>query len=254
MPTRTHPPTPLGPMHPVPDTVRDRSGFFLRGREMTRIETFTDAAFAFAVTLLVISTQEVPTSYPELVAVLNGVPAFAVSFAVTMMFWNGHWTWSRRYGLDDTPTVWLSAALVFVLLVYVYPMKYMYSLAIAALSGRFRQGVQGASPEEVYQLFAIYGAGFVAMALVLAALNLHALRVAGRLGLDEVERYLTRAELRSWLIQAGVGAASVTAALTTRPSLWMLPGWIYFLLPTLMPAHSAHVQNRTARMLQSTAR
>lgn len=39
----------------------DSAGFRLRGLDMTRIETFTDAAFAFALTLLVISIDP-PTS------------------------------------------------------------------------------------------------------------------------------------------------------------------------------------------------
>jgi hypothetical protein len=38
----------------------ERDGFRLRGEEMTRIETFTDAAFAFAVSLLVIAGDTVP--------------------------------------------------------------------------------------------------------------------------------------------------------------------------------------------------
>ena len=35
-------------------------GFRLRGIEMTRLETFIDAAFAFAVTVMVIAPERVP--------------------------------------------------------------------------------------------------------------------------------------------------------------------------------------------------
>ena len=42
-------------------------GMRLRGLAMTRIETFADAAFAFAVTLLVISVDDVPRSFEEMV-------------------------------------------------------------------------------------------------------------------------------------------------------------------------------------------
>jgi len=43
---------------------RDGSGFRLRGLQMTRIETFTDAAFAFALILLVVSLDP-PTDKPK---------------------------------------------------------------------------------------------------------------------------------------------------------------------------------------------
>ena len=79
---------------------RDSAGFRLRGLQMTRVETFTDAAFAFALTLLVISLQP-PTSFNDLLTALRGVPPFLLSASMLMMFWWGHHQWSRRYGLDD---------------------------------------------------------------------------------------------------------------------------------------------------------
>jgi uncharacterized membrane protein len=120
-----------------------KDGFRLRGQEMTRSETFTDAAFAVAVTLLVISVDAMPTSFQDLADALRGVPAFAMSFTVLLVFWHGHWQWSRRYGLEDRSSIVLSAALVFVALVYVYPLKYvanlfLYWLTSGRLSGAAR--------------------------------------------------------------------------------------------------------------------
>ena len=42
------------------DALPRRGAFRLRGLEMTRLESFVDAAFAFAVSLLVIAGQQVP--------------------------------------------------------------------------------------------------------------------------------------------------------------------------------------------------
>lgn len=61
-------------------------GFLERGASVTRVEAFVDAAFAFAVTLLVISLDSIPSSISSMVEALKGVPAFAASFAQIMIF------------------------------------------------------------------------------------------------------------------------------------------------------------------------
>jgi hypothetical protein len=130
------PPSPYtAAMSNVPDTTgakRDAAGFRLRGLEMTRIETFTDAAFAFALTLLAISLDPL-TTLADLRDALRGVPAFLLSATMLMMFWWGHHEWSRRYGMDDRRTFVLSCLLVFTMLVYVYPLRFMFGLMMAWL-------------------------------------------------------------------------------------------------------------------------
>jgi hypothetical protein len=114
---------------------RDRAGFSLRGLNMTRIETFTDAAFAFALTMLVIS-MDPPASMTSLETALRHIPAFVLSASMLMTFWSGHHNWSRRFGLDDGPTIVLSCLLVFTMLVYVYPLRFMFS-SMTAWIGSF---------------------------------------------------------------------------------------------------------------------
>jgi len=78
-------------------TLPAKNGFRQRGVEMSRLETFTDAAFAFAVTLLVIGGGDsIPMSFEEMVRAIKQVPAFAASFANIMLFWYAHHIWSRR--------------------------------------------------------------------------------------------------------------------------------------------------------------
>jgi hypothetical protein len=98
-----------------------------RGREVTRLQGFSDAVFGFALTLLVVSL-EVPRSFDQLWHAMLGLPAFAASFAIVLWIWWEHHEFFRRYGLDDGPTVVLNALLLFVVLFYVYPLKFMFTL------------------------------------------------------------------------------------------------------------------------------
>src|SRR6266480_2820496 len=95
------------------------NGFRLRGLEMTRLETFIDAAFAFAITMLVIAAQQIPDDIASLLAAFKNVPTFVCSIAVLGIFWRGHWLWSRRYGLEDGISILISWALLVTILIYI---------------------------------------------------------------------------------------------------------------------------------------
>src|ERR1700761_8383418 len=96
-----------------------------RSHEPSRLETFSDAVFAFAVTLLMISL-EVPHTFNELFEVFKGVLSFVACFAVLFMIWNSQNLFFRRYGINDSYTTFLNAALLFVVLIYVYPLKFLF--------------------------------------------------------------------------------------------------------------------------------
>ncbi|MEM7366129.1 MAG: TMEM175 family protein, partial [Pseudomonadota bacterium] len=216
-------------------------GFRMRGLEMSRIEVFTDAAFAFAVTLLVVSIDQIPRTYDELITVVQGVPAFAFSFGILFLFWLAHHRWSQRYGLQDITTLWLSAILVFIVMVYVYPLKMVSYAAVSQLFGADAGGMQINSASEIYTLFVIYGAGFVSMSLVMMCCYLHAYRKRQFLALNEIELFVTRWEAIMAGVMALTGVASITLALmlpddATNAFLIGLPGWAYMSLAIVMPA------------------
>lgn len=232
---------------------RDSAGFRLRGLSTTRIEAFTDAAFAFALTLLVISFQP-PTSFAELRAALAGIPPFLLSATMLMMFWWGHHQWSRRYGLDDLRTLILSCLLVFTVLIYVYPLRFMFTLLMAwigrAAGWELPAGASVGEVGDVNRLFVLYGIGFTAMAASLVLLNLHAWRQREALGLDAVERHETRSVLGAWTILAATGVLSTIVGLIAPPWLPGLPGWLYALLSIVMPIYG---RTRSRRRIALTA-
>ena len=218
------------------DALPRLKGFRLRGLEMTRLESFVDAAFAFTVTMLVIAGQQVPDNIVALLKAFKDVPAFAASIAVLAIFWKGHWLWSRRYGLEDNTSIVISWALIFTMLVYVYPLKLVFGGMFYALSNGWlglRLTVETYSQGRA--LFALYAAGFSALALEILMLNLHAWRLRVPLHLDEREQRMTRGELTGWSIPVCVGLVSLLLALTLPPGWIGWSGWIYFSMLILLP-------------------
>jgi uncharacterized membrane protein len=227
---------------------RAGDGFIERGAEVTRLEAFVDAAFAFAVTLLVISIDAIPRTLDELLLALRGVPAFGVSFAMVAMFWSAHARWSRRYGLKDGGSTVLSLALVFLVLVYVYPLKMMFASFLSWISAGWLSpeamaaALSSRSPQqEVLLMFVVYGVIFSTLSACLWGLYLLAWRQRSALQLAAHESDATGGELFSYLWFVSVGLLSVGIAwlLTMllpadlpRRASWLIgiPGMAYMLL------------------------
>lgn len=222
---------------PRVDRTHDDKGFLIRGAQPTRVEAFVDAAFAFAVTLLVVSVGSVPGSVEELINAMRGVPAFAASFIIIALIWQEHRQWSQRFGLEDGYTIRLSLALVFIVLLYVYPLRMMFTMAFGGMSGGLLMEhavtIQGA--DEVRALYIIYAVGYGLVALILAQLNRYALRRADALDLSARERVHTQTVIRIWWIMAVMALLSLLLALLLPLGAYSgllaaLPGVIYVLI------------------------
>jgi uncharacterized membrane protein len=173
----------------------DAQGFRIRSREVSRLEGLSDAVFGFAITLLVVSL-EVPNTFDELVMMLRGFVAFGASFAVLIMIWHQHYTFFRRYGFEDVWIITLNSALLFVVVLYIYPLKFMFSAVIGQIFGLRPGGTRVPLQwSDAPALMTIYSVSIIAVFTLIGLMYLHAYRRRVALGLDEVELLLTRSSL-----------------------------------------------------------
>ena len=212
------------------------SPFRTRGASPSRMEAFSDAVFAFAVTLLVVSL-DVPKTFAELKALMAGFLGFALSFAMIVMLWRTHTRFFERFALDDTTTLWLNSVLLFLVLFFVYPLKFLFTLVSSFVLGtEIFGGVRPMEPGDGPGLMLLYGGGFVAVFGTFALMYLHALRRADALGLSAPERAQTRTEAESLALIAAIGALSVGVAYLPMP-LAPLSGFVYFLIGPVAALH-----------------
>ncbi len=236
------------------------NGFRLRGQQVTRLETFVDAAFAFALTLLVIAGDDLPGSFAELREALRRTPVFVLCFVLVAMFWSAHNRWSRRYGLEDAWSTVLSMGLVLAVLVYVYPLRMVVASGLYVMTDGFVPAdlvlEEASIAYDLQTAFIIYGAGFAVMALLLVGLNRHALKLADHLQLDGIERLETRNEMGAQAILAGAALLSIATSVVL---LWLgkgasghfvagLPMYIYMGLGLAIPLNVARFERKKQQL------
>jgi uncharacterized membrane protein len=221
-----------------------------RRHDISRLEAFSDAVFAFALTLLVVAL-DVPKSYDELMTLMGGFVPFAASFALLTWIWYEHNVFFRKYGLQDPLTTTLNAVLLFVVLFYVYPLKFLFTAAFSFFIPAL--GLKLAlRPEQLARIFAIYGAGFVVLFTMFALLYLQAYRRRRELHLTPLDEFDVRQSIGEHLVSAGVGLLAIAVALFTPMPFPVLSGFTYFLMG---PAHWTFgvVSGRRRKALEGTA-
>jgi len=216
----------------------DKLGFRLRGAEINRLEAFSDVVFGFALTLLVVSL-EVPHTFDELMHDLRGFLPFAACFALLVQVWYIHYKFFRRYGMEDALTVTLNAVLLFVVLFYVYPLKFVFTLILNGAEMQHKYGPALVRDADAPVLMMLYAAGFASVFLIFVVLHIHAYRQRESLELTELERYDTRTSIIENGILTGVGVVSLVLAFLLPPARQAIPGLWFMVIPVLMTINGA---------------
>lgn len=223
-------------------------GFRWRGTEITRIEGLSDAVFAFAVALLIVST-EVPKNYDELLLRLGDFFPFAACFVILMLIWYNHYLYHRRYGLEDLTSIVLTMVLLFLVLFYTYPLKFIFMVWL-------RQGVAGGyvlkSYEELSIVFTIYALGYIAVFVVFFFMYLHAYRKRDMLKLNEIEIWDTRHSMRDIIFTCVVGCISLILANVLSGPWVALAGPAYMLLMPIGWLHGNWADKRRKQIHERT--
>ncbi|MEA2238027.1 MAG: hypothetical protein QOC81_2751 [Thermoanaerobaculia bacterium] len=226
-----------------------RIPFRNRAHEVSRIEAFSDVIFGFAISLLVVSL-EAPKTYEQMMEMLRGFLPFAICFWLFIDIWFEHHHFFKRYALQDQLTMFLNTVLLFVILFYVYPLKYMFTL--------FAQGLMGIRvelpPGGQAFLFTIYGIGVTAVFWILAALYHRAWRLRDALQLNDVEQIDTLESIYDNLFMGAFGLISIAIVHSPWPQF---AGVVYFLIAipkTLVPwIMGVKRKKREQAMLAATA-
>ncbi|MDI6625588.1 MAG: TMEM175 family protein [Brevundimonas sp.] len=198
--------------------------------EAQRLDAFVDAAFAFAVSLLIIAGGEPLRSFDDLVHALMRIPAFLAGFALIILFWLAHRSWSSLGPRRDRMATLLSLAVVFSVLVFVFPLRLLTETALHFMTGGLLPG--GGLIESFGQLgwiYAIYGFGFSILSVLYVLLFRHA---RAGLAVDDPRRQAASAWARTWALAAVTGVVSGGFALSpVVPAAPWLPGVVYWTMP-----------------------
>src|SRR6202035_3830208 len=200
-----------------------------RDFEVQRIETFSDGVFAFAVTLLIVSL-EVPKSFEELLTSMRGFFAFGISFAILVSIWSEQHRFFRRYGMDDGWTIVLNGALLFIVLFYTYPLKFLFTLIFSNQIYGPNKSPLIITDQQLPTLMMIYALGFISIYLLFFLMYFRANRQSKQLGLTPIEKFDCKSGMYRELVMVTTGVCSLILAFLLTDKNSGFAGFIYILI------------------------
>lgn len=240
-----------------------RDGFFFRGLATSRLENLTDAVFGFSITLLVISAQ-VPTTYVELQSSMYSFVGFIFCTMLLLGLWNNHSNFFVHYGLQDPLTKGLNALFIFMLLFYIYPLKYLFSYVGTAIyvllmhnmgddSEAFKMALANLNAAEMSivqwkDLTIRFGLGLFLIYLILMLMHLNALKKSRELNLNQREKFITKTFINTYLILMMIALLSIAVVVLFGGNYASQAGMVYLLTPILVPLYSIYRRKKLNKM------
>lgn len=223
-----------------------------RSHEPTRLETFSDAVFAFAVTLIIVSL-EVPKSFDELFETMKGFVSFGVCFTLLFLIWNNQNIFFRRFGLVDAYTTFLNGVLLFVVLTYTYPLKFLFTLIFSGDSTYLSHGekLSMIRVDQIPTLMYVYDTGYLIIYLLFYLMYRHAQKNAKKLELTDYELFETRSQMYINLLNVMIGVLAIAVTVILPAGLKGGSGYVYFLLAIVYPVFF-RARGKKSRLLFET--
>ena len=225
--------------------------FRFRGVDNTRVEALSDGVFAIATALLVISTS-IPETYAELLHFLKDLVPFALCMALLMLIWFQHYVFFIRYGFKDAKIVAVNTLLLFLILFYIYPLKFLMQLLYDMFAAMFTKNWDAFNHiftnvilmEDTPSLMVIYGLGASSIFFTLAIMYLIAYRRSGELDLSIKEKMMTKISMHANLLMGAIPlVSSLFCLLPMNPNTaFTVGGFIYWTYPIVMIPFS--IRNR----------
>jgi len=207
-----------------------------RGNEIYRVEALSDAVFAFTVSLLIMSL-EVPKTFSELKHIMLQFFPFLATVSLVFFFWYLQNNYFRSYGLNDGKVILLNLSLLVLLLFYVYPLKFLFSLLLGfVLHINYFEAVTAKGETVILQqefpaLILYFSAGYAVIWLIFYQLYHHVSVQKQKLQLSVFELVVLKSQQRDALVQVMIGIASILFAYGNLP-VWsgicflIIPFWL----------------------------
>jgi uncharacterized membrane protein len=224
-----------------------------RGLNQTRIETFSDAVFALAITLVILSST-VPETFAELRVSMGDVLPFFFCVVLLVVIWTQHYKYFLKYGLQDKSTIVYNTFLLFLVLVYVYPLKFLMKFLVTLFTSLFTGDYASFNTTYAFQmqpgdmpfLMMVYGLGASLIFFTLSMLYGHAYKRREELELDDYEIFDAKTSVGTNVLMGAIPMLSFLIALIgpDAPLTYTLSGFIYMLYPIIMPIYGMMVRKK----------
>lgn len=226
--------------------------FRWRGNEISRLEGFSDAVFAFAVTLLVVSL-EAPKSFNQLLDIVKGFVSFGICFTLLVIIWHKHYVFFRRYGINNIRILVLNSILMFVMIFYIYPLKFLFTLLVNLFFPFMRPENFAImiTFEQVPMLMIIYGMGCFLTFSVFFFMYRHVYKNRVDLNLNEVEIAITKSEIVESSVYMIIPLISILLVSIGGPDYSPISGWIYMSLGPLLGFNGVITGKRIDKLLKN---